>query len=105
MSDPRQHVYELINRLPPAQLAAVTGLLETTLDPVSLATANAPLEDEPISEEEERAVAEANEWLKHNKPIPFEEVLSEFGVTLGRQTPSRHAGISPSRRRLTHSFR
>jgi hypothetical protein len=57
-------------------------LLETMLDPVSRATANAPIEDEEISAEEERAVAEAREWLKHNKPIPHEEVLAALGLTL-----------------------
>ena len=53
-----------------------------TLDPVSRALANAPPEDEEISEEEEHAVAESREWLKHNKPIPLEDVLSEFGLTM-----------------------
>jgi len=53
------------------------------LDPVSRALANAPIEDEEISAEEERAVAEAREWLKHNRPVPHEEVLAEFGLTPG----------------------
>jgi hypothetical protein len=48
---------------------------------VSRALANAPLEDEEISEDEERAVAEAREWLKHNKPIAHEEVLAELGLS------------------------
>jgi hypothetical protein len=52
------------------------------LDPLSRKLANAPLEDEEISEEEERAVAESREWLQHNKPIPLEDVLSEFGLTM-----------------------
>ena len=56
--------------------------LETMLDPVTRAIANAPVEDEEISEEERHAVAEAHEWLKHNKPIPHEEVLAEFGLTM-----------------------
>jgi hypothetical protein len=43
---------------------------------------NVPLEDEEISEEEERDVAAAREWLKNNKPIPHAEVLAEFGLTL-----------------------
>jgi hypothetical protein len=49
---------------------------------VSRALANTRIEDEETSEEEERAVAESKEWLKHNKGIPFEEVLAEFGLTL-----------------------
>jgi hypothetical protein len=52
------------------------------LDPVSRAITNAPIEDEEISDEEERAVSEAREWLKHNQPIPHEEVLAEFGLTM-----------------------
>jgi hypothetical protein len=55
---------------------------EVTQDSLSRKLANAPLEDEEISEEEQRAVAEADEWLKHNKPIPLENVLSEFGLTM-----------------------
>jgi hypothetical protein len=51
------------------------------LDPVSRALANAPIEDEVISQQEQHAVAEAREWLKHHKPIPNEEVLAEFGLT------------------------
>ncbi len=56
--------------------------LEVILDPLSRKLANAPLEDEEISEEEGRAVVEALEWLNHNKPIPLENVLSEFGLTM-----------------------
>ena len=29
-----------------------------------------------------KAVAEADEWLQHNQPIPHEEVLAEFGLTM-----------------------
>jgi hypothetical protein len=78
----RQQAHAYLDRLPPEQLSAVRSLLETMLDPVSRAMANAPVEDEEISEQEEHAVAEAREWLKHNKPIPHEEVLREFGLTM-----------------------
>jgi hypothetical protein len=78
----RQQAHAYLDRLPPAQLTAVRGLLETMLDPVSRAIANAPIEDEEIGEEEERAAAEARELLKHNQPIPHEEVLAGFGLTM-----------------------
>ena len=78
----RHQAHAYLDRLPPEQLSAVRGLLETMLDPVSRAIANAPIEDEEIGAEEELAVAEAREWLKHNKPIPFEEVLADHGLTL-----------------------
>lgn len=77
----KQEVHSLVDRLAPSQLAAVHVLLEAMLDPVSRAIANAPTDDEPETEGERRAVAEAAEWLKHNKPIPFEDVLAERGLT------------------------
>jgi fructose-1-phosphate kinase PfkB-like protein len=71
--------------------------MEAMLDPVARALANAPLDDEPITEEEEQAVAEAREWLKHNggKGIPHAQVVAELGLTeadfhrMGRQRAKR----------------
>jgi hypothetical protein len=78
----RRQAHAYLDLLPADQLSAVRGLLETMLDPVSRSLANVPIEDEEISTEEELAVAESKEWLKHNKPIPHQEVLAEFGLTL-----------------------
>jgi len=79
----KQQAHELLDRLSPDQLAAVVNLLQVmTLDPVARAIANAPVDDEPESEQERQAVAEADEWLRHNQPIPFAEVLSDFGLTI-----------------------
>jgi hypothetical protein len=77
----KQQAHELIERLPPTQLSAVVGLLEAMLDPVSRALANAPIDDEPVTAEEEQVLAEAREWSRHNKGIPHEQVLSELGIT------------------------
>jgi hypothetical protein len=49
---------------------------------VAVARGNAPIDDEPVTEEEERAVAESREWLKHNQGIPFEQVVAEMGFTM-----------------------
>jgi hypothetical protein len=54
---------------------------ELIFDPVSRAFANAPIDDEPVTAEEEAAVEESREWLKHNKGIPHDQVLAEFGIT------------------------
>ena len=51
------------------------------LDPVSRATANAPVDDEALTTERARALAEGREWLKHNRPIPHVQVLAELGIT------------------------
>jgi hypothetical protein len=77
----KQQAHELIERLPPTQLSAVVVLLEAMLDPFARALANAPIDDELVTPEEEEALAEAREWSKHNKAIPHEEVLAEFGLS------------------------
>jgi hypothetical protein len=81
MSNAKEHAHELIERLPPSQLAAVVGLLESMLDPVARAIAQAPVDDEPLTPQGEKALAEAQEWLKDHKPIPHEQVLAELGIT------------------------
>ena len=76
MSD-REHAHQLIDRLPETQLSALVGLLETIVDPGASALRNAPMDDEPESEEEKQAVAEARVWLQRNggKGIPHEEAM------------------------------
>jgi hypothetical protein len=80
-TNPKQQAHELIDRLSTGQAFAVVGLLEVMLDPVSVALANAPIDDEPVSEEEARDIAASRAWLKDHGPIPTEEVLAEFGLT------------------------
>ena len=77
----KQQLHELVDRLAPSQVHAVRGLLQVMLDPVSRAIANAPLDGEPLTAEESQALVEAREWLKHNRPIPHEQVLAELGIT------------------------
>ena len=80
-ADEKRQAHELIERLQPTQLSAVVGLLEAMLDPVFRALANAPIDDERVTAEDEKALAEAREWSKHNKSIPHEQVLAELGIT------------------------
>jgi hypothetical protein len=78
----KQRAHELIERLPASQVFTAVRFLESMLvDPVSLAIANAPVDDEPVTEEDRCALAEGREWLKHNKGIPHEQVLAELGIT------------------------
>jgi hypothetical protein len=58
----KKQVHELIDQLTPNDVAKVHGLLEAMF--------------------ERAAVAEADEWLKHNNPISHEEVLADFGLTM-----------------------
>jgi len=56
-------------------------MLKSLLDPVSRAIANAPMDDEPLTAADEKALAEARDWSKHNKSTPHDEFLAELGIT------------------------
>ena len=78
----REHAHELIELLPEMQLSALVGLLETIVDPVAAALRNAPIDDEPESDDEKQAVAEARSWLARHggKGIPHEEAMRRLGL-------------------------
>ena len=82
LANEKHHAHELVDRLDPSQLSALVGLLEVMLDPVSGKLANAPIDDEPETEQERHAVQEAKDWLhkRGGKGIPHDEVLREFGL-------------------------
>ena len=80
--DTRTHVHALVDQLAPVQLAALETILQSMIDPLSRKLALAPIDDEPFTDEDRQAVAEADEWLKHNNPIPLKAVLSDFGLTM-----------------------
>ncbi len=91
-AEQKQHAHELVDRLDTGQLNAVVRLLEVMTDPLARAIANAPIEDEPISEEEIRAVEASKDWLKTHDGIPNAEVLAEFGLT---SEDFEHMGRTP----------
>jgi hypothetical protein len=69
----REHAHLLLDQLAPAQLAIVVHLMEAMV----------PAEEDrdTLSNAEAKAIAEADEWLKHHPPIPHEEVLADFGLS------------------------
>ena len=82
MNADKEHAQQLLNYLAPDQIAAVVHVMQVMLDPLCRHLANAPVEDEEISEEEEQAVARSKEWFKHNAGIPFEQVVADLGFTM-----------------------
>ncbi len=68
--------HELIGQLNPGKLAAVVHLLEVMVHDEDID------ESDTLSPAEAKAIAEADQWLKHNQPIPHEEVLAEFGLSM-----------------------
>ena len=90
-TNPKQEAHELIERISTAQASAVVTLITTMLDPVDRAIANAPFEDEPISDEENRAVAASKAWLAEHpgEGIPHEEMLASSASTPKTSTADR----------------
>jgi len=82
MSETRQHAHQLIDRMPETQLSGLVQFLETIIDPVATALRNAPLDDEPETDEEKAAVTEARQWLRNNggKGIPHDEAMRRLGL-------------------------
>jgi hypothetical protein len=80
--DNKKHAHALIERLDDSEIAAAVRFLEfLTLDPVSRSLATAPVEDLPLTGEEEQALRSSREWFKQNRGIPHDEILAEFGLT------------------------
>ncbi len=83
MAKSKEQAHELIERLAPSQISVVVSLLETMLDPVSRAIANAPVDDEPESGAERQTVAESKAWFEKRggQGTSHGEVLADFGLT------------------------
>ncbi len=69
----KQQAHDLIERLAPTQISAVVHLLEVMTDPVARSLANAPMDDEPVTEEEAREIAAARASLDRGQALrePF----------------------------------
>ena len=74
----RRQAHDFLDRLPPAQVPAVRGLLEAMLEP-----SVAQFDDEPLTEEDRRRIREGRAWFaqRGGKGVPMEEVLADFGLT------------------------
>ena len=77
MSDTRQHAHELIDRLPETQISALVRFLESIVDPDKTTLQNVPFDDEPETEAERQAVAQAHISLQKNggKGVPHNEAM------------------------------
>ena len=70
----KQHAHQLIDQLGPAQIDAVVQFLEKM--------AVIDEDGDTLSNAKRRAIAEADEWLKHNEPIPHERALGQLGLSM-----------------------
>jgi hypothetical protein len=71
MGASRDHLHELVDRLPAGQIPAATNVLEALLE-------------QELDQADRKRLEDAENWLKERggKGIPMEDVLAEFGLTL-----------------------
>jgi hypothetical protein len=76
-----QQLLELASRVPEEQIPTAKRLLEALIvDPVWLALATAPPEDEELRPEVIASIEEARASIARGEGIPHEEILREFGI-------------------------
>lgn len=82
MNNARQLAHDLIDRLPETQLSGLVRYLKDIVDPVSSALNDAPIDDEPESSDERRAVEESRRWLDNNqgRGVPHDEAMRQLGL-------------------------
>ncbi len=74
----REELHKLVDHIPESDVAAARKILRSLVDPVELALATAPLDDEPETEEELAGVEKA--LSDPRSDISMEEVLREYDL-------------------------
>jgi hypothetical protein len=81
--DTRQEIMSLIDGLPQQELHAVKRYIQYVRDlqdPFLRSLAAAPWDDEPLTEEDRIAIAEAKEDITAGRVISAEELKKELGI-------------------------
>ena len=76
----REQAHLLLDVLPDEKVAAVRGLLDVMVEPLSRSLATAPVEDEDLKPETVAALDRARSSLARGEGVPHEDVLREFGL-------------------------
>ncbi len=77
----RERLHQLADKLPQKNLSVAQRLLEelkSGSDPVLQGILNAPLDDEPVTKQEEAAIAEGLADYKAGRVVSHEEVRRRF---------------------------
>jgi len=82
-TEARTKLHDLIESLPSEDVPTALRILEalnSSADPVPLALRDIPLDDEPETEDERAAVAEARREIEEGRVIPHDEVMRKYGM-------------------------
>jgi hypothetical protein len=69
----RDDLRAMLDAIPDERLPAAREALARLTDPVLLAFVNAPMDDEPLTDEDLAAIAEAKEDIARGDTVPWEE--------------------------------
>lgn len=77
----KERLHELVEALPASKVEAANKYLEALADEAILeAFRNAPIDNEPLTEEDLKAIEEAEEDIRQGRVTPWEEVKKELGL-------------------------
>ncbi len=82
-AEARTKLHDLVESLPSEDVPTALRVLEalsSSSDPVPLALRDIPIDDEPETEEEREAVAEARREIEEGRVIPHDEVMRKYGL-------------------------
>jgi hypothetical protein len=82
-AEARTKLHDLIESLPSDDVPTALRVLEalnSTSDPIPFALRDIPFDDEPETEEERAAVAQAYRDLEEGRGIPHDEVMRKYGL-------------------------
>lgn len=76
----RDQLHQIIDLLPDDAISRASAAIEDIVDPVTRALLMAPMDDEPYTEEERAAVAEADAELARGEYLTHDEVKQRHGL-------------------------
>lgn len=73
---PRDELRSIIDSMPEENLPAARDALAPLGDPVWMALLNAPIDDEPLTEEDLQAIEEGREDARHGRTVTLDELMA-----------------------------
>ncbi len=74
----RDELHTILDSIPEERLAAAREAVAQLADPILMAFLNAPIDDEPLTEEDLEALAEARAERQRGETIPFDEFRARY---------------------------
>ena len=76
----RDDLHQLLDTIPDDELTTAATALKPLVDPGLWSLLTAPIDDEPETEEERTAIAEADEDIRQGRLIAHDDIKREFGL-------------------------